>query len=155
MMRVISSDCRHLVVLVPTPPGVDGVACVTIGAEIPPNGDVRGTLPLAWGLVDTHVLDTLPRRRVRARIFPASPTHRALSLLLRYALDERAQLLVSAAPLGRRLLREPFQQGRGGGDVLAFSGEARGTLIVFEDPPVYVAGGGARALRPHGVRSLA
>jgi hypothetical protein len=64
---------------------------------------------------------------------------------LRCALNERAQLLVSAVPLWHRLLWEPFQQGHRGGDVLACPGKARGTLVVFEDPPVYVTGGGARA----------
>jgi hypothetical protein len=52
---------------------------------------------------------------------------------------------VSAALLGRRLLREPSQQGCHGGDALDYPGEARGTLIFFKDPPVYVAGGNARA----------
>jgi hypothetical protein len=66
-------------------------------------------------------------------------------MLLHRALDEHAQLLVSAAPLGRRLLREPFQQGLSGGDVLACLDEARGTLVVFEDPPVYVRSAAARA----------
>jgi hypothetical protein len=81
---------------------------------------------------------------VRARILPTSSRHQALSLLLCRALDERAQLLVSAPPLRRRLLWEPFQQGRRGGDVLACPGELRGTLIVFEDP-VYSRVAAARA----------
>jgi hypothetical protein len=66
-------------------------------------------------------------------------------VLLRHALDERVQLLVSVAPLGRRLLREPFQQSRRSSDVLACLGEAWATHIIFEDPPIYVTGGSVRA----------
>jgi hypothetical protein len=73
-MRVISSARCHLLVLVPVPPGVDGVPCIAVGAEASPNGCILGTLPLAWGLVDGHILDTLPDPIVRAarRSFPTT-----------------------------------------------------------------------------------
>jgi hypothetical protein len=141
-MREISSG---LLVLVPAPLGVDGVVCVTVCAKASPNGGIRRNLPLAWGLVDGHILDTLPHMGMQARILPASPRHQALGLLLRCVLDERAQLLVSAAPLGRRFLLEPFQQGHRNSDVLACLGEARGILIIFEDPPIYIVGGSMQA----------
>jgi hypothetical protein len=54
--RVISLACHRLPVLVPAPPGVDGVACVVVGAEASPNGGVHGTFSLMWGLVDGHIL---------------------------------------------------------------------------------------------------
>jgi hypothetical protein len=96
--RVISSPRRRLLILMLEPPAVDGVACVAVGVEASLNEGVRGTFPLAWGLVDRHIVDTLPRRGMRACILPASPRHQALGLLLRRALDERAQPLVSTSP---------------------------------------------------------
>jgi hypothetical protein len=142
--RVISSACHRLLILVTTPPDVDGMACVMVGTEASLNRGIHDSFSLAWGLVDGHVLDTLPRRGVLARILPTLPRHQVISLLLRRTLDERAHLLVSVAPLGIRLLREPSQQSRHGGNVLACPSETWGTLIVFEDPPVYIMGGGAR-----------
>jgi hypothetical protein len=47
MTRVISSAHRRLLVVMPVPPGVDGVACIAVGAEASPNGGVHGTFPLA------------------------------------------------------------------------------------------------------------
>jgi hypothetical protein len=47
MVRVLSSACHRFLVRVPTPLGVDGVACVAIDAEASPNGGVRETFSLA------------------------------------------------------------------------------------------------------------
>jgi hypothetical protein len=79
-----------------------------VSAEASSNWGVCGTLSLAWGLVDEHVIDILPRKGVLACILPTPPRHQALGLLLRRALDECAELLVSMASLGYRLLWEPF-----------------------------------------------
>jgi hypothetical protein len=130
------------------------MVCISIAVEASPNGGVHGTFFLVWGLVDGHILDTVPRRGVLACILPVSPRHRALGLLLHHRLDERAQLLVGAAPLGRRLLWEPAEQSCSGGDFLACLGEAWGTLVIFEDPLVYVVGGDACALHPRRIQSL-
>ena len=46
--------------------------------------------------------------------------------------------------LGCRGLRKPPEQGRRGSDVLACSGEVWEGFVVLDDPPVYVAGHGAR-----------
>jgi hypothetical protein len=44
--------------------------------------------------------------------------------------------------LGRYGLREPSEQGHGGGYVLACSGEVREAIIVFDYPSVHVASPG-------------
>jgi len=46
--------------------------------------------------------------------------------------------------LGCGELREPSEQGHRGSDVLACLGEVWEGSIVFDDPPVHVAGHGAR-----------
>ena len=46
--------------------------------------------------------------------------------------------------LGRRGPRKPPKQGHYGGDVLARPGEVWEGFIVLDDPPVHVAGHGAR-----------
>jgi hypothetical protein len=56
------------------------------------------------------------------------------------ALKERAQLVVGATRLKRRGFRESLEQSRYGSDVLTRPSEEWGTLVVFKDPPVYVAG---------------
>jgi hypothetical protein len=77
VVRVISSAHRRLLVLMPAPPGIDGVVCIVVDAEASPNGGVRRTFSLSWSLVDEHILDILPHMGG----WPAfCPLHRDLEL---------------------------------------------------------------------------
>jgi hypothetical protein len=55
-------------------------------------------------------------------------------------LKERAQLVVGATRLGCHGFRESLEQSRCGRDILTLPDKE--SLIVFEDPPVYIVGVG-------------
>jgi hypothetical protein len=94
-VSLIHSAQFYLLVFKPALLGIEGVACVAVGTEAPPNGGVNGPFSPAWGLVDEHVPDT-------PGMGADSPREQALRLLLHRTLKERAQLVVGAAPLARR-----------------------------------------------------
>jgi hypothetical protein len=52
--RVIPLVRRHLLILVPTLASVESEVRVAVGAEASLNGNVRGTISFARGLVDGH-----------------------------------------------------------------------------------------------------
>jgi hypothetical protein len=142
---MIPSACHRLLILIPALVGIEGEARVTVGAEASSNGGFCGAFSLARGLVDGHVLDTLLCRGVLAGVGPTLPRHRALCLLSHRALKERAQLVVGTMRLWRCRFRESLEQSCYGSDVLTCPGEEWGSLVIFEDPLVYVAGVGACA----------
>ena len=68
---------------------------------------------------------------------------RALHLLHRRTLEQRANLAVGLTILGRHDLWKAMEQGRHGGDVLACPSEVRKGFIIGDDPSIYIMGCGA------------
>jgi hypothetical protein len=73
--------------------------------------------------------------------------------LLRRALDERAQILVSVVPLGCCLLLDRFEQGCGGGDVW-LAREKRGVSVFYRLPTKGYTRGGKFRLGDAEIRNL-
>ena len=60
-------------------------------------------------------------------------------------LEQRANLVMGLAILGRHSLWKAMEQGRRDGDVLACPGKARKGFIIGDNPLVYITGHGACA----------
>ena len=123
--------------------GIDGAAHVAVVAKTLMYRD-SGVLPAAWRcLVNGRVLGGMHRGHALASVELVSSRHRALRLLRRRTFEQRANLSVGPAILGRRGLREAVKQGRRGGDVLACPSKVREGPIIGEDPLVHITGRGA------------
>jgi hypothetical protein len=129
-------------VLSPTPTSVEGVTCVTVGAETLMYRD-RGEPPtIARRLVDRYIPAMLSQRRALASTELTSPRQRAFHLQHRRTLEQRADLMMGPMIFGCCELWEPSEQGRCGGYVLAHPGEVWEVLVLLDDPLVYVVGDG-------------
>ena len=72
----------------------------------------------------------------------ASSRQRALSLLRRRTLEQRANLTAGPMILRRRGPQKPMEQGGHNNDVMAHPSEVWEGFIVLDDPPVHVVGHG-------------